>query len=197
MNEKEEKQAEEASRKYAEKRKGIIECFPKKGIGAEIGVLYCHFSKHILEIAKPKLLYLADPWMHDPRQEVRESNCGRRSQEQMNEMHDDVMREYYNSHYYNVTIHRGKSAEFFEIIAKQFFIKFDFVYIDGDHTFMYVLLDLCLSWGNMNPGGIIAGDDYGVVGWWNNGVTEAVDLFCENGGIKPEIIGNQFLIRRI
>lgn len=37
---------------------------------------------------------------------------------------------------------------------------FDFIYIDGDHTAEGVLRDALLSWRLLNPGGIIAFDDY-------------------------------------
>ena len=37
---------------------------------------------------------------------------------------------------------------------------FDFIYIDGDHTAEGVLRDAVLSWRLLNPGGIIAFDDY-------------------------------------
>ncbi len=38
-------------------------------------------------------------------------------------------------------------------------IKFDFVYIDGDHKASQVLTDLVLSWECLNPGGVILCDD--------------------------------------
>jgi len=38
--------------------------------------------------------------------------------------------------------------------------RFDFIYIDGDHTAPAVLLDGLLSWNLLKVGGIIAFDDY-------------------------------------
>jgi predicted O-methyltransferase YrrM len=40
------------------------------------------------------------------------------------------------------------------------FIKYDFVYIDADHTTVGVLLDAELSWQQLKSGGIMAFDDY-------------------------------------
>lgn len=47
----------------------------------------------------------------------------------------------------------------------------------------------------MRPGGVLAGDDYGMQGWWASGVIRAVDEFAETVGKKPVIYGNQFLFR--
>jgi len=38
--------------------------------------------------------------------------------------------------------------------------KYDFIYIDGDHTALGVFLDAMLSWVWLKPNGIIAFDDY-------------------------------------
>ena len=47
----------------------------------------------------------------------------------------------------------------------------------------------------VRPGGVIAGDDYAITGWWASGVVRAVDEFAETVGKKPLIYGNQFLFR--
>ena len=35
---------------------------PKRGVGAEIGVFWGHFSEHLLRDFDPETLYLVDPW---------------------------------------------------------------------------------------------------------------------------------------
>lgn len=51
-----------------------------------------------------------------------------------------------------------------KMTSKEFLIKndekFDFVYIDGNHEAYAVLEDFILAWDHMNPGCIIAFDDY-------------------------------------
>ena len=50
----------------------------------------------------------------------------------------------------------------------------------------------------VKPGGLIAGDDYGDAGWWENGVTKAVDEFAASGRCDaPTILGSQFLFTKI
>lgn len=50
----------------------------------------------------------------------------------------------------------------------------DFIFIDGDHRFESVMDDIKHALKYINPGGIIAGHDYGDKEWY--GVKQAVDL---------------------
>jgi hypothetical protein len=43
---------------------------------------------------------------------------------------------------------------------------------------------------------VIAGDDYGLVGWWEDGVTRAVDEFVASKGLTLTVLGNQFLFTK-
>jgi predicted O-methyltransferase YrrM len=87
--------------------------------------------------------------------------------------------------------HQGKSVD----IAKEFKDEyFDYVYIDGDHSYMSVLRDLQAWYGKVKPGGVFAGHD-----WFHNDVRCAVLDFCKakkerlfavnhyfEGNMKPE-----------
>lgn len=53
-------------------------------------------------------------------------------------------------------IHHGKSDDFFRFCDW----KYDFIYIDGDHTAFGVMKDLINAHLCLKPGGIIACDDY-------------------------------------
>jgi len=176
---------------YAEKRKGIIEYFPKNGIGAEIGILRGDFSSLILEITKPRLLCLVDPWIHTDEAGCAEANEGRRTQKQMDEIYECVKLKFENVG--EVEILRMLSGIFFSLCAPG---ELDFCYIDGNHLFDAVMQDMEGAWKVVKSGGVIAGDDYGVVGWWKDGVTLAINHFCKIKNITPQIFDNQFLIQR-
>ncbi len=48
----------------------------------------------------------------------------------------------------------------------------------------------------VKPGGIIAGDDYDFCGWWEDGVTRAVDEYVKDTGIEFARLGhNQYILR--
>jgi hypothetical protein len=49
----------------------------------------------------------------------------------------------------------------------------------------------------VKPGGLLAGDDYGVRGWWEHGVTRAVDEFVARGTFEPLRLGHVFVLRNV
>jgi len=186
-----EERKKQSCQQWADKRAFICERFPVGGIGAEIGVLWGQFSEKILQIAKPRILYLVDPWSHDDR-------FGNRTPEQMEEIYQITKRKFLEID--ELTIFRKKSSVFFDWRNGK---TLDFVYIDGDHEYEAVLSDLDGAWKCVKPGGIIAGDDYGEnISHWGDTVKRAVDDFCHAEGVAPEIIeipgekAKQFLIKR-
>ena len=61
---------------------------------------------------------------------------------------------------------------------------FDLIYIDGNHLFDFVKRDVINSLKFIKQDGIIVLDDYNVVGWWDDGITKAVDFFKKKKLIK-------------
>jgi predicted O-methyltransferase YrrM len=90
-----------------------------------------------------------------------------------------------------IIIWRKSSTEGAECLAAH---SLDWVYIDGDHSYEAVKADLENFYRVVKPGGIIAGDDYGLDGWWAKGIDRAVDEYAASIG-QPKIMGNQFLFR--
>ena len=66
----------------------------------------------------------------------------------------------------------------------------DFVYIDGDHTYEGVMLDIQCWWPKIRPGGILSGDDHtsGTTGkGYQFGVIEAVADFVRKQGLQLKV----------
>lgn len=63
--------------------------------------------------------------------------------------------------------------------------KLDCIFIDGDHSYDAVKLDLDFSWKKVKSGGKIMGDDY-----WMTSVSQAVNEFAEDKGITLEFLDN-------
>lgn len=62
----------------------------------------------------------------------------------------------------------------------------DFVFIDGNHDFDYVMQDI-IEWSKkVRKGGIVAGHDY--FNFRNSGIVEAVDIYVKVHGIKLSVI---------
>lgn len=97
----------------------------------------------------------------------------------------------------NTVAHKDKilplmigSSSAFEVFARKG-IKFDFIYIDGDHRTMSVYNDLQDASRVLNQDGLILGDDYS----WET-VQEGVRLFLEHNPSAIMWVSNsQYLIR--
>lgn len=80
---------------------------------------------------------------------------------------------------YDVSIIRKTSMEAVQEFRDGFF---DFVFIDGNHQFDYVMEDI-IGWARkVRKGGIISGHDY--YHFHTSGVIEAVNAYCEANRIN-------------
>lgn len=153
-------------------------------ICAEIGVWKGDFSSEILD-HNPKVLHLIDPWIHQDYKKMWYSI----EQEKMDAIHDGVKLRF--EHDSRVRIHRCLSTEV--NFPKKYF---DWVYIDGNHTYPMVLKDLEFYFPLMKSGGFLCGDDYG----WTSvdcglGPKPAVDQFIKSHNLNMEVVGDQFAIK--
>jgi hypothetical protein len=183
-------------------RVALLRRLPKRGLGVEVGVWEGDFSSQLLRWNKPKQLHLVDPWRYidaDGYERAvfgggRISGYGASDQAGMDDLHRGVVARFApQCAAGQVAIHRMPSAE---AAAELVTFPFDSAYIDGDHTYQAVKTDLENFWALVKPGGVLAGDDYGVKGWWNDGVTQAVDEFVAAHDAAVEHFGAQFLIRK-
>jgi hypothetical protein len=160
---------------------------------AEIGVWEGDYSALILD-KNPSELHLIDPWIHqdypvEDKKDLRIYCC---KQEEMERVYNRVVERL--SHDPRVKIHRKFSIE--TKFPKKYF---DWVYIDGNHSYENVLEDLWHYLPLMKSGGLLCGDDYAELQsdpHANGGPERAVKEFIEATGYKVEIENDcQFLIR--
>lgn len=91
------------------------------------------------------------------------------------------------SKFKNVMFIRKFSSEACEDIPD----SVDFVYIDGNHSYDYVLSDLRNYYPLIHEKGIIAGHD---ASWFS--VRKALDDFCRESGIRPLVLPPDWIIYR-
>lgn len=171
------------------KRISLLNMLPKDSIGAEIGVWKGSFSQEILNIIKPKILYLIDPWKYMPKYTQRLYGRKAYNQKYMNRIFLNVKKKF--KKYDNVRIIRKTS----NACVKDFDnFYFDWVYIAGDHSYAFVMADLCNYIDKVKIGGYITGDDYNCVS-----VKQAVDTFIttQKNKVIFSTLYNQFIIERI
>jgi len=143
----------------------------------EIGVHKGDFSKQLAHNLDPKKLILVDPWIAYDDEIYSNSWYGNSSisnQVIQDQYFLDIKKYFENEiRLETVEVHRKTSDDFFD----QNQLKFDLIYIDGNHLFDFVVRDITNSLNFINRDGIIVLDDYGVAGWWNDGITKAVNFF--------------------
>jgi Methyltransferase domain len=176
----------------------IFETLPKDSVGVEVGVWKGDMSAKLLQKVRPKKLLLIDPWTFDPRFPGSLFGGGSaRSQADMDAVWRKVVKRFGTEIGQGVvSIHRCTSAEFASSVAAE---TLDWVYIDGNHTYECVLEDLRSWYPKVRPGGLLAGDDYDRPdGWWDDGVTKAVQDFASAEAVRVEAIRNhQYVLRKI
>jgi len=179
-------------------RNFLLSKMPKGSICAEIGSWKGDFSKRIIDNTNPKKLYLVDPYIFVSNYKDAWYGGVSGSQDKMDEVYNSVVVRFKNEIENNtLEIKRNFSTE---ALATFHDNSLDWVYIDGNHTNEFVLHDLNISWNKVKVGGFITGDDYNLVGWWEDGVTKAVDEFIklkEASIGKFYIKGTQFIIEKL
>ena len=141
--------------------------------GAEIGVAQGYFSKAMFESIPNLKLYCVDVWK--PYRGNRWVPWNSRS-DQYYEIAKKTLEPY------NATIIRKMSMDALNDVPDN---SLDFVFIDANHAFDYVMLDLIYWTKKVRIGGIVSGDDY--FHFKKAGVVEAVDAYTKAHGIKFEL----------
>ena len=171
---------------------------PARSVCAEIGVLAGDFSERILTVVQPARLHLVDPWRYESDERYERSVYGGAkggSQADMDALYAAVCRRFAGPVTAGmVAIHRAASTDAAAGIPDG---SLDWVYIDGNHQYEFVKADLETWAPKVRRGGFITGDDYGITGWWEGGVTRAVDEFIAAGRCSAvETFGSQFILRK-
>lgn len=175
----------------------LLERLPTGGVCAELGVWKGDFSARILEVTRPARLHLIDPWKAVAEEGYEGAHYGGEltgGQAEMDAVHDSVLERFARERRKGIVeVHRVPSVEAAERFGAA---ELDFVYIDGNHLYEFVQADLEAYAPKIRPGGFLAGDDYGVEGWWQDGVTRAVDEFVRMGAASVVSLDDrQFLLR--
>ena len=139
-------------------------------VGAEIGVNKGMFSKWMCHKIRPLKLYLVDPYLSY--QEYGEYS----DQVALNAIYEEAQVRLAK---YNCEFVRKKSMDALRDFNDN---SLDFVYIDANHSFEFVVNDIAEWSKKVRPGGMISGHDYSN---YMREVRIAVDSWVEVKKIKP------------
>jgi hypothetical protein len=162
--------------KIYETRNDMIKELVRPGqVVCEIGVFRGEFANEILK-CQPSKLVLIDPWEGIMSSGDVDGNnvvhCN------LNEIYDQIQNSVKEIPI--IDLRRGYSITQLSQYPDKYF---DFIYIDGDHSYSGCKIDLTLALQKIKSGGIIAGHDYEMnfakaKNNYNFGVKNAVDEFC-------------------
>lgn len=179
-------------------RRLVLRAFGRGGIGAEIGVFRGDFSAEILRVARPRELHLIDPWRNVADPDLTGAWYSTGSDHDMDEVFATVQARFQREVAEGtVALHRHTSSEALACFDDG---SLDFVYIDGDHRYRAVREDLERAFQKLKPGGILAGDDYSLGGWWEDGVVRAVHEVLGHYAQDLRIdfiVRGQFVLRKL
>jgi Methyltransferase domain len=183
--------------------KTIFQQFPN-GKGVEVGVFKGHFSKNIIDNWNGTL-YMVDVWRPLDTESYNDiSNHANHDTAYIDAMNS------INGHEDRAIMIRAKSEIAADIFPDN---SLDFVYIDANHAYQYVVQDINLWYPKVKPGGYICGHDYIDIQWdqdpnfaengidkhiytsvYNGvfGVNPAVDQFCTKNNLEVTVTNEWF-----
>lgn len=158
-------------------RSEIPAFFRSKGfkVGAEVGVAGGHFSEMLCQGIPNLKLYCIDPW-HTVRGN-RRGGSDEKHENNFNLSHEKLDK-------YNVEFIRDISMN---AVSKFEDESLDFVFIDGNHDFDFVMEDIIAWTRKVKPGGIVSGHDF--YHFKRSGVVEAVTAYCNFHRIGINVVG--------
>lgn len=164
-------------------RDALAAFFGRRGFqrGAEVGVCTGLYSEVLCkQIPTLTSLLCVDPWAAF---NGNRPNGWGRDQAQHDENYAETVARL--SAYPQAQIVRRPSLEAAQDVPLG---SLDFVYIDGNHRFDFVMQDLIVWGARVRSGGIVAGDDYYLFRGYERGVILAVDAYVEAHGIPEKFL---------
>lgn len=159
-------------------------------VGIEIGVWEGAFAYYVLSKTNPEQLYLVDPWKWPPQNTERYGEADPEKDQRIEGYYNEVVRLFENNP--NVSVLRMTSLEASTKFPDEFF---DFIYVDGDHSYKGVISDLKSYLPKLKSDGILIGDDYGF-----KSVSSAVNNFIKENKDTYRLVETkygQYQIRKI
>ena len=173
-------------------RELLLRMLPPNCVVAEVGTAKGEFAANILAHAQARRLHLIDPWLHHAEGEYQKDR-NNVSPEECEDRYGLVLEKFADPIASGqVRVHRVGSPEAADLFPDEYF---DYVYIDGNHTYEAVLADLRAFDRKVKKDGLILGHDYGNNAIFKDmgfGVVEAVNQFIMETGYEFTCLTNEF-----
>ena len=150
----------------------------KKGV--EVGVHRCKFTKQLAVRAPNTEIIAIDAWTVYPGYKEYEETTLEGEYYLEGEVQRDAIQR--AAPFANVKVVKAWSPEYSKEFEDE---SLDFVFIDANHWYEYVVADIAAWSKKVRTGGLVIGHDYGTDRPHLIGVTEAVNGWCKSYNIKP------------
>ena len=159
-------------------RYALLSLFKKGSVGCEIGVWKGRFTRTVLTVLQPSILYLIDPYIAQQDAGTGEQS-GHNTQADLNRIFAETLQKIKHVTPSNTQIKfiRKKSTDADADIPDG---SLDWMYIDGDHSYAGCSADLQLATKKVRRGGWIICDDYRP----SCGVVQAVQEACQTSHLR-------------
>lgn len=139
---------------HAIQKPSLTKAISMNGIFVEVGTWEGNFAYELLTQTECSKLYCVDPYKHFD-DSIYPDAINSLTQEQFNDKYNGVCRRFSEF---------GNRVEFIRKTSNDAALQFkdeslDFVYIDGNHEFQSVLLDILVWYPKVKKGGFLCGDD--------------------------------------
>jgi hypothetical protein len=142
-----------------DRRESLYQYMTPNGIGCEVGVFNGDFSQRLLENVHPTKLYLIDPWALYRKKSPFQGEGNILTQKDWDAVYQNVCDRFKDRPEVVVIRDRGEAAaDFFEDET------FDWIYIDGDHSYEGSFVDFFKYFPRLKPGGVLIADDFTCLG---------------------------------
>jgi hypothetical protein len=161
----------------------MLSCLAPRGVAAEIVTAEAYYAGYLLSELKPRKLHLIDPWRFQDLSDYR-NDANNTTDAEGDRRYEAVRRKFAAAiSAGTVEIHRALSTD----IAGSFPDEhFDFIHVDGNHTYAACLADLYAFDRKVKRNGFITGHDYQTIPIArkdnHNGVVQAVNNFVIEKG---------------
>ncbi len=145
-------------------------------IGAEVGTDTGLYAREICEKVPGVILFCVDPWLAYTEADVV------KDQDMENELYEKTKK---RLDPYGCAIIRSTSMEAVKVFEDN---SLDFVFIDGNHEYSYVLEDIQEWTKKVKFGGVVYGHDYTPSVDKKYGIMEAVQKYTADNNINPWFI---------
>lgn len=156
-------------------RRQIAELFAELGfkIGAEIGTAEGEYAEVLCKSVPDLKLYCIDPW---------KTYAGYRDYQKRDTLDDLLTKAAARLEGLNVEFIQAYSVAAAQLIEDE---SLDFVYVDANHKYEYVVADIAAWLPKIKHGGVLAGHDYSHPKGKQFGVVEAVQGWVNAYGVRP------------